>query len=826
MSHCLPKRRNALDATLSKLDAKEKSLGSPTNARAQPGTPTTPAIRASQPTLSPEDTFKLGDYTVSVDAFIAYGLKLETNYVESYQVTIWSSSGKDYEGKKTCTLRKIPLASAALKKACEDEKHILTRLAESEHPNVIHLLDCAFSDRSTPNNPPCWDIFYLFADLEVSNLSRIVADHRRNRTMIAEEEIIRIAIDLVDTLAFLHASTPPLLHRNIRPSSIIRTSFGAFKLSSFLSAAFPMAPNSSWEVDQLLKLDMGCYTDPKYRSPEMTERHDYRRRDVISCTAESDLIFKKDPMARPTAQELQTSLRQALEIPPFLYKAPPLVFSPETKELLTMPRQSYKLADHIGKETPFWDPSQLQPLPTSGGPTTGLGEGSTSSRDQTYTNHQGKDGTLELDVNAPSLLPPPSYRHSRSKSASPRLPVAGLNRVEFSDGKDGLINIPSISISPSDEAFLSAEVPNPLHSALFVPVGYTPGPDQLRPLQSPQLRLERSQSSRRTNRSHSDGSRPRPNLTLQVLEENSTSAPRRPANLSSTFNSEDALEDAGSRAEVKTSSINGGEDQEPVDQEGTTSPDDDIGHLVTITSLEAVFVNGRFSDIFEGIHKTMGRVALKRPRIGGTGDEKDIIRFLGTFKSEKHIYFVSPFIRNGTLLEYVKEHHEVNRVKLLCETADAIHYLHLNKVVHGDIKASNILISDEYRVLLCDFGLTKVLHSKTSTVMKRAGTIRWQSPELWDDAAKTFKSDVYAFSMTIVEVITGAPPFSHLTNDMAILMAVYGRQERPQKTPTEFNGVSYENAWAVAEACWKTKPAERIRISEAFRRLRKDPSLV
>lgn len=91
-------------------------------------------------------------------------------------------------------------------------------------------------------------------------------------------------------------------------------------------------------------------------------------------------------------------------------------------------------------------------------------------------------------------------------------------------------------------------------------------------------------------------------------------------------------------------------------------------------------------------------------------------------------------------------------IKQLCEGADAINYLHESNVVHGDIKGSNILINDNGHSLLCDFGLTKMTQSKTSTTMRGAGTTRWQSPELWEDIPKSFASDVYAFAMTIVEV--------------------------------------------------------------------------
>lgn len=88
----------------------------------------------------------------------------------------------------------------------------------------------------------------------------------------------------------------------------------------------------------------------------------------------------------------------------------------------------------------------------------------------------------------------------------------------------------------------------------------------------------------------------------------------------------------------------------------------------------------------------------------------------------------------------------------LCETADALNYLHQNGVVHGDIKGSNILIDDSLHCLLCDFGLTKMTHSRTSTAMRGVGTFRWQSPELWLGHPKSFSSGTYAFGMTIAEV--------------------------------------------------------------------------
>ncbi|KAG8910858.1 hypothetical protein FRC01_006086, partial [Tulasnella sp. 417] len=216
---------------------------------------------------------------------------------------------------------------------------------------------------------------------------------------------------------------------------------------------------------------------------------------------------------------------------------------------------------------------------------------------------------------------------------------------------------------------------------------------------------------------------------------------------------------------------------------------DDIGSLIVSVSQDPIKINGHFCDLFEGVHTTAGRVALKRPRIGGTGYDAAVIR--------------------------------------LYEAADAVSYLHDSKVIHGDIKGSNILINDSGKSLLCDFGLTRVTQSKTSTAMRGAGTVRWQSPELWEeDIPKSFGSDVYAFAMTIVEIITGDVPFAHIRNETSLIIAVMQKDERPLKAPLKSpSGMSYLNAWDVAEACWKKDPQDRMTMRAAFQRLRDDPSL-
>ncbi|KIO31705.1 hypothetical protein M407DRAFT_67620, partial [Tulasnella calospora MUT 4182] len=198
---------------------------------------------------------------------------------------------------------------------------------------------------------------------------------------------------------------------------------------------------------------------------------------------------------------------------------------------------------------------------------------------------------------------------------------------------------------------------------------------------------------------------------------------------------------------------------------------------------------------------------------------RHILEFLGTFQRDGHFYLVSPFMENGTLLEYLGRNPDIDRVRLLGQTADAINYLHIKDVLHGDIKASNILISREASVLLCDFGLARMTDSDTSSLMKGAGSTRWMAPELFNKEPKSTETDIHAFGMTIAEVLKGEVPLKHLSSQGAIMLAVM-TGERPSEYPRSSSaGIPYDTAWGVAKACWEPDPSERISIREACRLL-------
>lgn len=123
-------------------------------------------------------------------------------------------------------------------------------------------------------------------------------------------------------------------------------------------------------------------------------------------------------------------------------------------------------------------------------------------------------------------------------------------------------------------------------------------------------------------------------------------------------------------------------------------------------------------------------------------------------------FFVCEWASNGTLPDYLcKDNNRFQTWARLHEAAQGLRYLHSNlKVVHGDLKCNNILISADGKAKLADFGMSFVLDS-SRVMLDEVGAINWKAPEVIDGKTRgTFASDVYSFGMCIIEAVTGRVP--------------------------------------------------------------------
>ncbi|KAJ8766340.1 hypothetical protein K2173_022399 [Erythroxylum novogranatense] len=156
----------------------------------------------------------------------------------------------------------------------------------------------------------------------------------------------------------------------------------------------------------------------------------------------------------------------------------------------------------------------------------------------------------------------------------------------------------------------------------------------------------------------------------------------------------------------------------------------------------------------------------------GNVRHKNLVRLLGYCMEGTQRMLVYEYVNNGNLEQWLhgSMHHLgyltwEARMKILLGTAKALAYLHEAiepKVVHRDIKSSNILIDDNFDAKISDFGLAKLLGAgKTHITTRVMGTFGYVAPEYANSGLLNEKSDVYSFGVVLLEAITGRDPVDY-----------------------------------------------------------------
>ncbi|KAL3508227.1 hypothetical protein ACH5RR_033609 [Cinchona calisaya] len=220
------------------------------------------------------------------------------------------------------------------------------------------------------------------------------------------------------------------------------------------------------------------------------------------------------------------------------------------------------------------------------------------------------------------------------------------------------------------------------------------------------------------------------------------------------------------------------------------------GHWFTLRDLEVatnkfskenVIGEGGYGVVYHGRLMNGSPVAVKRilNNIGQAEKEfrveveaighvrhKNLVRLLGYCIEGTQRLLVYEYVNNGNLEQWLHGtmcHHGYltwdARIKVLVGTAKALAYLHEAiepKVVHRDIKSSNILIDDDFNAKLSDFGLAKLLGAGKSHITTRVmGTFGYVAPEYANSGLLNEKSDVYSFGVVLLEAITGRDPVDY-----------------------------------------------------------------
>ncbi|OII35128.1 hypothetical protein BIU98_04160 [Curtobacterium sp. MMLR14_010] len=125
-------------------------------------------------------------------------------------------------------------------------------------------------------------------------------------------------------------------------------------------------------------------------------------------------------------------------------------------------------------------------------------------------------------------------------------------------------------------------------------------------------------------------------------------------------------------------------------------------------------------------------------------------------------YIVMEYIPGITLRDLLQEHHALTpeqATDILRAVLAGLASAHRAGIVHRDLKPENVLLADDGRIKLGDFGLARAASQNTATGAALLGTIAYLSPELVTRGAADSRSDVYAVGIMLYEMLTGEQPY-------------------------------------------------------------------
>uniref|UniRef100_A0A1J3JTN8 non-specific serine/threonine protein kinase n=1 Tax=Noccaea caerulescens TaxID=107243 RepID=A0A1J3JTN8_NOCCA len=155
----------------------------------------------------------------------------------------------------------------------------------------------------------------------------------------------------------------------------------------------------------------------------------------------------------------------------------------------------------------------------------------------------------------------------------------------------------------------------------------------------------------------------------------------------------------------------------------------------------------------------------------GNLNHRNLVKLLGWCYERKEYLLVYDYMPNGSLDKYLflQDRSRSNltwetRKSIIIGLSQAVEYLHNGcdkRILHRDIKASNVMLDSDFNAKLGDFGLARMIqesemtHHSTKAI---AGTPGYMAPETFLNGRATVETDVYAFGVLMLEVVSGKKP--------------------------------------------------------------------
>ena len=152
-------------------------------------------------------------------------------------------------------------------------------------------------------------------------------------------------------------------------------------------------------------------------------------------------------------------------------------------------------------------------------------------------------------------------------------------------------------------------------------------------------------------------------------------------------------------------------------------------------------------------------------------DHENIIKLYNFNEDNENINIIMEYAPNGNLYDLITKEKtgfsEYKAFEYFIQVVNAVYYLQNNNIIHRDIKPENILIGDDNKIKLCDFGWAKELTLENRSTF--CGTVEYMDPEIVGSENYDYGVDIWSLGILLYELLYGHSPFKANTNKNVIL---------------------------------------------------------
>ncbi|MCX7874595.1 MAG: protein kinase [Melioribacteraceae bacterium] len=205
-----------------------------------------------------------------------------------------------------------------------------------------------------------------------------------------------------------------------------------------------------------------------------------------------------------------------------------------------------------------------------------------------------------------------------------------------------------------------------------------------------------------------------------------------------------------------------------------------------------------------------------KKRLAGEGillsslQNKNIIKIFEYGETEKCSFISMEYLSGGTLQEYIEKNYPITNKKIIeiaLQICNGLKEIHNQKIIHRDLKSSNVMFDDKNEIRIMDFGLSKSPLVTTMTTLGTViGTLGYVAPEQITNFNVDKRTDIFSFGVILYQLATGKLPFTG-ENEIALIHTIFNTE--PIK-PSVINKDLNKEIEKIILKCIRKNPEERF----------------